>query len=190
MQPNESPLEQLFLKFAQYCQDHHLEYVYVGGITVQWLGTPRTTFDIDIILILPSSREPEFIEFLQNVDPQFNPKEIHQARQEHRHFSVFYPSNPMFRYDIRLADKPQDYAQVQSAMIVDYKGTPIRMNSPEHAIIFKLVYGSEQDINDAASILVRQRHNINFKQLNALAREKKVIDRLNALTDALNDDVD
>ena len=96
----------------------------------------------------------------------------------------------MFRYDIRLADKPQDYAQVQSAMIVDYKGTPIRMNSPEQASIFKLVYGSEQDINDAASILVRQRHNINFKQLNALAREKKVIDRLNALTDALNDDVD
>ena len=118
MPQTNSPLEQLFLEFAQFCHQKHLEYVFVGGITVQWLGTPRSTFDIDIILHLPLPKESLLVEFLQQLDRQFNPEEIRKARGERSHFSVFHPENPMFRYDIRLADTDEDYEQISNAITV------------------------------------------------------------------------
>ncbi|MHA1860961.1 MAG: DUF6036 family nucleotidyltransferase [Candidatus Ranarchaeia archaeon] len=176
-----SKLEEMFLRFASFCHEKSFKYVFVGGITIQWLGVPRNTFDIDVILDLPVKRETEFVAFLKEVDKHFSIHEIVLARREKSHFTVFHSQNPMFRYDIRIATNQDDFVQIDNAIEVNYKGVPVRMNRPEDAVVYKLRYGGEQDINDATSILIRQYKKINFPELKVLADRLKVLTLLNKI---------
>lgn len=74
--------------------------------------------------------------------------------------------------------------QVRSAAAIDFKGQTIWVARPEETVAFKLKFGSEQDLQDARSILIRQEGRLDMQWLRALAKKLGVepsLDDLNAL---------
>ncbi len=59
----------------------------------------------------------------------------------------------------------------------------IKVDSPELLIISKIIYGSEQDFEDAASIYLRlsKKNELNLKIIKKLASQLDVSDRLDLL---------
>ena len=52
---------------------------------------------------------------------------------------------------------------------------------PEHTIVMKLVYGSEQDVEDALGIYVRQRKRLGLRRIRQFASRQGVLDDLRDL---------
>lgn len=53
--------------------------------------------------------------------------------------------------------------------------------APEDLIVNKISYGTEQDINDARSIIRRHRKKLDYDYLSELARIKNVLSKLQEL---------
>jgi len=52
---------------------------------------------------------------------------------------------------------------------------------PEHTIVMKLLYGSDQDIEDALGIYVRQRKRLNLRRMREFARRQGALTALREL---------
>ena len=48
------------------------------------------------------------------------------------------------------------------------------MAAPEHTIVMKLRWGSEQDLEDALGIYLRQQENLDIRVMRAFARRNRV----------------
>ena len=59
------------------------------------------------------------------------------------------------------------------------------IEDPCDLIIAKLIYGSQQDIEDVVSVLLDLKEELNFEYLYKRAKEEKVYDQLLKLMDAL-----
>ena len=67
----------------------------------------------------------------------------------------------------------------------------IKVDSPEFLIISKIIYGSEQDFEDAASIYLRlnTKKQLNLKKINELASKLDISDRLDLLQVLTTEDI-
>ncbi len=52
---------------------------------------------------------------------------------------------------------------------------------PEHTIVMKLVYGSDQDVEDALGIFVRQRKRLRMRRMREFASQQGVLKALRVL---------
>ena len=62
-----------------------------------------------------------------------------------------------------------------------WKGMSLPMAGPEHTIVMKLVYGSEQDLEDATRIYRRNRVRLDLVRMREFARQQGVGDALRVL---------
>jgi hypothetical protein len=59
------------VEVAQFLDIRHVPYAILGGIAVQHWGEPRTTLDIDVVVLVPPGSEDDF---LRTVAKQFQPR--------------------------------------------------------------------------------------------------------------------
>lgn len=65
----------------------------------------------------------------------------------------------------------RERAQVRDAVEVPFHGAHLRIARPEETVAYKLRYGSEQDLKDARSILVRRAGQMDLGRLRSVARQ-------------------
>lgn len=156
-----------------------VSYVIVGGLVTIIYGRPRTTMDIDIIIsqsdnfnILEKTFKANGFDITEN--------EIKIALEESSHCSIFHDKYP-YRIDLqgiysRLDKIAFDNKEKRKAL-----GISLMIEKIEDAIIGKLVYGSQQDLEDAKSIFENQKEKIDLNYLNNYAKELGVSDKLKKL---------
>ncbi len=148
-------IEEILEAVTDFLNSEGIDYVIVGGIAVIVYGNPRTTADIDLIVKLDEEGIEDFAEYLQGRGFLADIRDMRQAFKEKTHFSA-EEKDSLFRLDIKGVYREKEKITLRNRKKVEYDGITMYVASPEDTIANKLYYGSEQDVEDAESIYVRQ----------------------------------
>lgn len=164
---------------SAYLTDKKIPYVIVGGISVIAWGRSRTTDDIDIILDHRKLNVTDFVSYLTE-NNFFADLEDFQGFNSQDHCTIFFKDG-LFRIDIIGIYNQDNQISIDRAILIDFFGIKIRIDNPESLIAHKLLFGSDQDIEDAYAILVRLDNKINKDSLLWYAERLQVSNKLKKL---------
>jgi hypothetical protein len=156
-----------------------IKYVVIGGIAAIFYGRPRTTMDLDIVVLIKNAKIKKLCESLKKNNFEVDEEEIKRAFRERTHVPIFFKNSP-YRIDLKGVYSTLDKASLLNRKKVKLLGKSVWIESPEDVIITKLVYGSEQDLNDAKAIILNQKK-LNLSYLSKRAKEEKVVKKLKKL---------
>ncbi len=179
-------MEEILKDVCSYLNSKGIDYVLIGGIAVIAYGNPRTTVDIDIIIQLEKEDIKEFAEFLKSEGFFSDPHDLKKALHEKSHFTAEM-KDTLFRIDLKGVYSKNDRRTMNNRKKIEFEGIPMFIASPEDTIAHKLLYGSEQDINDAEGIYIRQLKRLNISYLKKICKEMNVEEDLDKMQKKLND---
>lgn len=165
--------EEIIKITADFLNSEEIPYMFVDAIAVGYYGIPRTTQDIDIVLVIPQDKIHGFAEFFQSNDFFCPAEDIIVAFREKSHFGVFDNQSP-FRIDVKGIYSEFDQQSFFRRVQVESFGRKIWLCTPEDAIISKLMYGSPKDLLDAKGILLRQKDKLDYDYLTKYSKVYKV----------------
>lgn len=144
-------MQEMFLQLRNVL-DEFPQHVVIGGIAATLLGAPRTTADVDVVLMLPYQEAERLVERCKHHGFRASPEaaaKLGQGRPAKFTFSR------RFSLDIRLASFSLDRAAIRRAQAVPLFGQPVRIATPEDLIVYKLARWEAIDREDVRHILQR-----------------------------------
>ncbi len=162
---------------TEYLNRKDIDYVLVGGIAVIVYGNPRTTVDLDLIVQMDEEDIEDFASYLRKEGFFCDPSDMREAFRNRTHFSA-EEKGSLFRLDIKGVYDSGARRTLKNRKKVEYDGIIMYVASPEDTISHKLLYGSEQDIEDAESIYVRQDDKLDQDYLEKVCEEMGVGEEL------------
>ncbi len=157
-----------------------VDHAFVGALAVGAYGMPRTTSDVDVIVDYRDEDVPRLAEAFHRLGFRVSVGDLKDALAEGSHCTAHDPLSG-FHLDLAPALRPAAKDTIRRAVRVRWRGATLPIASPEHTIVMKLVYGSDQDVEDALGILVRQRGRLDLRQMQEFARGQGVLEALEAL---------
>ena len=157
-----------------------VKHVFVGALAVAAFGVPRTTSDVDVIVDYREEDAPRLAESFRRRKFQASAEDLRDARAEGAHCTV-HDTLSAFRVDIAPASRPRAKDAIRHSVTVHWRGSSFPIADPEHTIVMKLVYGSEQDVEDALGIYVRQRKRLGLRRMRHFAGRQGVLENLRDL---------
>ncbi|MEM3030908.1 MAG: DUF6036 family nucleotidyltransferase [Candidatus Micrarchaeia archaeon] len=157
-------IEDIIRLVCGYLNRNKIDYVVVGGAVIPLYGAPRTTVDVDIILSIRTTDIPSLIAFLKKNGFFASEGDLKTALEEKSHCTI-ESRDALHRLDVKGVYSEFDEATLKRRRKIDFAGTLVYVASPEDLIISKLRFGSDRDINDAVSILVRQKNKLDWEYL-------------------------
>ena len=161
---------------VNFLNENNIPYMIVGATTLSLHGTPRTTLDIDVIIMLKEENINKFADYLTKNDFFAYPEEIIEALNERSHVTII-DKESAFRIDLKGIYSKFDQESFDRKQKLKIEDLEIWVNSAEDAIISKLSYGSEQDLNDIKGILLRQ-ENLDMSYITQKSKEMKTYPKL------------
>jgi ribosomal protein S8 len=166
--------ETFIKKVLEVLERAKVKYVIVGGVAAILYGRPRTTVDLDVLVLVKEIEK--FCELLKKEGFEVEKEEFEKSLKDKTHITIFHKKSP-FRIDLKGLYSSLDEASLKRRRRVKIFGKKAWIESPEDLIIAKLVYGSEQDLEDVKAVLLRQKR-LELKYLMKRAEEEKVSKRL------------
>jgi len=183
----EGCLEKFAKKAIIALNESEIDYVIIGGFAAIVYGRPRTTMGIDIILNL-NPDDKSMIQKLVNVLSKYNletqERDIIMALNEKSHFSIFDNASPM-RIDAKGIYGNLDRITFLNRKEVEVFGIKAWLETPEDLILAKLVYGSQQDIEDVVAVLINMRDQIDLEYLERRAMKENVSNMLRKIISSI-----
>ncbi len=162
----------------------NIEYAVVGGFAVMYHGRPRATADLDIVAAIDSTDAEKLVFCLKKRGFFAEVKDLNTALEEKSHCTV-EDKETLFRLDIKGKYDDSDRRALDNRVSIEWEGTKMFIASAEDTVINKLLWGREQDLEDALSIIIRT-EDIDEEYLKDTARKVGVIDLLKALEDKVD----
>jgi hypothetical protein len=162
------PLEETAVAFDRAAREAGVPYALVGGFAVSAWGQPRTTSDVDALVDLAEGRVEAFTRALIQEGLNVTEDDFRDVLREGGHVTIFDPGSS-FHVDAKLCKTPGERDQVSQAAEVPFHGAKLRFARPEDTVAYKLLYGTPQDVADAATIIVRQAGKLDEARMMALA---------------------
>ncbi len=163
-----------------FLNERNINYCIVGGFAVIIHGNPRSTMDIDFVLQIEEKDIPDVVKFLRDNNFFADEDDMRAAFSEKSHCTV-EDKETMYRLDIKGMYNEMDERVLKNKVQIEYLGTSINIASAEDTIANKLLFGREQDINDALGIYVRQKQKLDMNYLEALCMRLGVDEELKRL---------
>jgi hypothetical protein len=157
-----------------------VDHVFVGALAVAAFGVPRTTADVDVIVDYHEEDSPRLAESFRHHAFQVSAEDLRDARAEGAHCTV-HDRLSAFRVDIAPAARSRAKDAIRHSVRVRWRGSTLPIADPEHTIVMKLVYGSDQDLEDALGIFVRQRRRLKTRRMREFAGRQGVLKALREL---------
>src|SRR6266571_2591869 len=145
-----------------------VEHVFVRALAVSAFGVPRTTTDVDVIVDYGEEDAPRLAESFRRRSFEVSPEDLRDARAEGAHCTV-HDTLSLFPVDIAPVVRPRTKDAIRNFVRVRWRGSILPIADPEHTIVMKLVYGSDQDVEDALGIFVRQRNRLKMRRMREFA---------------------
>ncbi len=143
------------------------DYVIIGGIAASLLGAPRTTIDVDIVLILSPADVERAVRICQQQG--FEPgRDAVNRIQAGR--AVKFTFGQRFSIDLRMASFRLDYAAIQRATAIPLFGYPLRIATPEDLIVYKLARWEAIDREDVRHLVQVYRESLDSSYIETQAR--------------------
>ena len=174
------------LKDAVSCLNElDIEYVVVGGFAVMYHGRPRATADLDIVAVLDPMCAEKLALGLKERGFFADVKDLKRSLEEKSHCTI-EDKETMFRLDIKGVYDDADQRALDNRVLIEWKDMKMYIASAEDTVINKLLWGREQDLEDALSIITRQ-GDMDNEYLKNTARDVGVMDLLEALEEKTED---
>jgi hypothetical protein len=157
-----------------------VDHVFVGALAVAAFGVPRTTTDVDVIVDYREEDAPRLADSFHRQRFQISAEDLRDARAEGAHCTV-HDTLSAFHVDLSPAVRPRMKDAIRHSVRVRWRGSTLPIADPEHTIVMKLVYGSDQDIEDALGIYVRQRKRLRIRRMREFASRQGVLQALRDL---------
>lgn len=161
-------------------REAEVKHVFVGALSVAAFGVPRTTADVDVVVDYRAEDAPALAAAFQRQGFQVSPDDLRDALKERSHCTV-HDTRSAFHVDLAPVKGRAGRDAIRHAVRVQWRGTDLPVAAPEHTIVMKLVYGSEQDIEDALGIYVRQTSRLDATRMREFARSQGVLEALRDL---------
>ena len=133
-----------------------MDHVFVGALAVGAFGVPRTTADVDVIVDYGEGRADSLAEAFRRQGFRVSADDLRDALAEKSLFTV-HDARSEFHLNLVPAARPTAKDAIRHSVSVRWRNTTLPIADPEHTIVMKLVYGSEQDVEDALGIYVPAR---------------------------------
>jgi len=173
-------IEGIIKTLCEYLNKKGLEYSLVGGATLPLLGAPRSTFDVDVIVGMDEKEVGGLASYLNSKGFLASEKDIITALGEKTHCTIDF-KEPPYRIDLKGVYGSSEEWTLKRSKELKYLGLRVRVQSPEDAIAGKLLFGGEQQVEDALAIYVRQLPALDQKYLKEACKRLGVGDSLAAL---------
>jgi hypothetical protein len=157
-----------------------VDHVFVGGVTVLAFGMPRTTTDVDVIAAIDPGKIPKIVGGFRRAGFVASAQDLHDALVEGGHVTI-HDTRSAYRIDLVPSRTEAHQEALWTKRRVAWRGRRLPFAAPEHTIVMKLVYGSDQDVEDALGILVRQRGRLDRRRMRDFARTQGVLEALEEL---------
>lgn len=150
-----------------------VDHVFVGALAVAAFGVPRTTTDVDVIVDYHEEDAPRLAESFRRQSFQVSVEDLRDARAEEAHCTV-HDTRSAYRVDLAPAVRARAKDAIRHSVKVRWRGSTFPIADPEHTIVMKLAYGSDQDVEDALGIFVRQRKRLKMRRMRDFASRQGV----------------
>jgi len=157
-----------------------MDHVFVGALAVAAFGVPRTTTDVGVIVDYSEGRVDSLAEAFRRQGFPVGAEDLRDALAEKSHCTV-HDARSAFHLDLVPAARPTAKDAIRHSVSVRWRNTTLPIADPEHTIVMKLVYGSEQDVEDALGIYVRQRKRLGLRRMRQFASRQGVSQHLQDL---------
>ena len=186
MPPRSRSLDDVLRTAEDVLRANRVDHVFVGGVTVLAFGMPRTTTDVDVIAAIDARRIPKIVAGFQRSGFFASPQDLHDALVEGGHVTI-QDTRSTYRIVLVPASTAAHREALKTKRRVAWRGRRLPMAAPEHTICMKLHWGSEQDLEDALGIYLRQKETLDVRAMRAFARRLGVSRDLNDLEGRASD---
>ena len=173
----------LFRIYTDILNHNNFKYFITGSVASIVYGDPRLTNDIDLVIFLIKNDIDKFIRAFSSENFYCPPSDVINSELEQKtggHFNLIHHESG-FKAVIYLAgsDELQIWA-IRNAKEIEFEGSIIFIAPPEYVIINKLEFyregKSQKHLTDIKGILNNSSELIDFDFLNALIKEKSLIE--------------
>lgn len=164
-----------------------IDYVIIGGFAAIIYSRSRMTMDIDVIINIKPAESGKIKKLMASFErKEFDilESEVIASLNEKSYISVFDKNSP-FRIDIKSIYTELDRIALKNKKQLRIFDLETWIEDPCDLIIAKLIYGSQQDIEDIVAVLLDAKEELNFEYLYIRAKEEKVHEKLQKLIDKL-----
>lgn len=139
-----------------------IQYVVIGGIAASIWGRPRMTLGVDIVMMIPPEKLPDFLEILGQSGFQI-------ASTTMRKLLRMLPAKVRYEkrlsVDLRLASYSLDKQALLRAVPVRILGTRLLIASREDTIAYKVARFDDLDKADIKAIILRWRKKLDSEYI-------------------------
>jgi hypothetical protein len=174
-----SKFSDFFKLLVRALENSKINYVIIGGLLSIYFGRPRLTQDVDVVVEATEEELKKLAILLKGEGFEVNEKElIENILHLKSHCTIFHKNFPVLHADIKGVYNELDEEIINNKMRIEIFSTQVWAESLEDNIVAKLVYGSQQDIEDALAVIVAQEDKINTEALIRKSSKFGVLDKL------------
>jgi predicted nucleotidyltransferase len=162
----------IFAAAAEICsflEDNGVSYAILGGLALQHWGEPRNTQDVDIVVLVPSKQEDDF---LKATLQHFHPRMADAQSFARRYRVLLIEASNHVPIDLALGIPGYEEEALRRVSKISFAGlAPVRILSAEDLIIHKCVAGRPRDVEDVERVLIRQRVKLDLRYIRRWLRD-------------------
>ncbi|MGB9721405.1 MAG: hypothetical protein ACPL28_08020 [bacterium] len=171
--------EEVVLKVIEILNQMDIPYFFTGAIAVVYYGEPRTTHDIDLVIVIKDS---DVNTMIVNFEKEFFIDEvsIESAIKEKSMFNAMHKETG-FKVDFWiLGDDDFNQKRFMRRVKVEILGTTMYLPTAEDAIISKLEWFKMSDIDkhyfDALGIYRIQKEKLDMQYIDSWCKQKSTLE--------------
>lgn len=161
-------------QLAEELSARKLPFMLIGGQAVLLHGEPRLTQDVDATLGVSPQRLPDVLEACASLGLDPLPPDVTAFVRQTFVLPAADPDSGI-RVDLIFSTTPYEAQAIERAVLVELRGIKVPFASAEDLILHKLFAGRPRDLEDAAGVVRRQAHTLDWDYLTRWAAQFAVI---------------
>lgn len=173
--------QELLTKVVEVLEGAGIPYMITGSVASSLQGEPRSTHDIDIIVMIEPSSVKALMEAFPPPDYYLDAARINNAIKKRSMFNLLHiPDGDKVDFWL-LTDEPFDVSRFKRRRAEEFHGRRLNISSPEDTILAKLRWaklsgGSEKQFGDSLSVYEIQYPNLNMDYIEEWAEKLGIKD--------------
>jgi len=166
MRSQRPTVPEAFRKIVKLLDDRRVPYLVIGGIGVSLQGEPKTTRDVDLMILLRSQRVPELAEAAKAEGFDIEP-ELAETQWLASGFIRLWlgPKGKQTAVDLMACNSEYLREVAFRGQQTRFCGHRVAVASPEDLILFKLSAWREKDVPDVRAVYRRHQDHLDVAYL-------------------------
>jgi len=170
--------QELLAKLVHFLNAEQIPYLLTGSVASSLHGEPRSTHDVDVIVVLDANSVTQLLKKFQRPGYYLDEMCVREAVEKGGMFNLISAEGDKIDFWMLTPD-PFDQSRFARRTIVDFMGMQLTVSSPEDTILAKLYWaklsgGSEKHVHDSLRVYEVQYGHLDLEYLQDWARRLSV----------------